>query len=121
MASAASARSPSLSGADAQSTSWAERSIRPAAASRCRRPFWRVIRPTNNTYGRSGSTPWRTRASVARFGAYSSVSTPLRITVTRSGSTAGYACNTSSRIAADTAITVSAASIAVRSQKLDSA
>ena len=32
-------------------------------------PFWRVIRPTNRTYGTAGSTPCRSSASVASCGA----------------------------------------------------
>ncbi len=46
-----------VSGAPAHSTSWTSAGRRSAARSRYGRPFWRVIRPTNTTEGRSGSSP----------------------------------------------------------------
>ena len=81
-------------------------------------PFWRVIRPTNSTYGRSGSTPNRSSASVAVCGRYSSVSMPLWITWTFASSTENSR-STSSRVPLDTAMTASASSIAVRSTHAD--
>ena len=49
--------SSGVSGAPAQRTSWAAGSRARAASSRWGTPFWRVMRPTKITEGRSGSTP----------------------------------------------------------------
>ncbi len=52
-----SAASSGVSGWPAQITSWAPGSRALAARSSTGRPFCRVIRPTNTTVGRAGSTP----------------------------------------------------------------
>jgi hypothetical protein len=57
-----SASSSGVSAAPAQSTSCADGSSRAAARSSTGTPFCRVIRPTNRTNGRPGSTPCRTSA-----------------------------------------------------------
>jgi hypothetical protein len=57
-----------VSGAPAHSTICADGSISCAAATRWPTPFCRVIRPTNTTLGRSGSTPFAVTASRAGSG-----------------------------------------------------
>ena len=82
-----------VSGAPAHNTNWASGWKSRAARTRCGTPFCRVIRPTNATIGRSGSTPWRrsTESSPENVstGAHTAVSMPLRITWMRPGSTSG--------------------------------
>ena len=110
-----------VSGAPAHSTIWTSGGSCATERRKCGRPFCRVIRPTKTTEGRSGSTPSsRTRAG-AWIGAQSAVSMPLCTTCTRSGSIAGYDASTSSRMAAETAITADAASYDVRSAHDDTA
>ena len=77
------------------------------------------MRPTKTTDGRDGSIPRRSSASVSGSNWYSSGSIPLGITTTRSGSTAGYVDKMSDRMPADTAMTASADSMAVRSHHDD--
>ena len=84
-----SAASSAVSACPAHSTSWASGSSPAAARSSTGSPFCRVMRPTKMTYGLPGSTPYLASTSVPGSGAYSRVSIPLRITLTRSGGTAG--------------------------------
>ena len=78
-----------VSGAPAQKTNWASGSIDSAATRAWSTPFCRVIRPTKTTDGRFGSTPRRSKAPVSATGRQASVSIPLWITATRSGSKPG--------------------------------
>ena len=68
MSAVTSAAISGVSGAPAARTSCASGSICSAARRRCATPFWRVIRPTNTTDGRPGSTPWRSSTSVRAVG-----------------------------------------------------
>ena len=58
-----------VSGAPAQSTTCMSGSRYRMAWTRWMIPFWRVIRPTNSTYGLALSTPKRSSASVSSVGA----------------------------------------------------
>ena len=82
-----------VSGAPAHSTSCTSGEKRWAAATRWATPFCLVIRPTNATIGRAGSTPSSastdSSAPAASTGYQTSVSIPLRTTCTRFGSRAG--------------------------------
>jgi hypothetical protein len=84
-----SASSSGVSGAPAASTSCAYGTSEAAARSSTGRPFCRVIRPTNSTYGRPRSTPCLASTPTAGSGTYSVVSTPLRITDRRSAGRSG--------------------------------
>ncbi len=86
---ATSAAISGVSGAPAQSTSWASGAKDRAARSRWTSPFCRVMRPTKTTYGLAGSMPCASRTPVPGSGAYSPVSMPLWITVTRPGAISG--------------------------------
>ncbi len=99
-----------VSGAPAHSTTCTSGGSSAQARRNSGSPFCRVIRPTKTTDGRSGSTPSSRTRSGFTIGVQSSVSMPLWTTCTRAGSIAGYDASTSSRIAADTAITAAAAS-----------
>jgi hypothetical protein len=66
-----------VSGAPAHSTSCTDGSNWLAAASRCRSPFCRVIRPTKMADGRLGSIPYLARTFGPGVGWYSEVSMPL--------------------------------------------
>ena len=77
---ATSAAISGVSGAPAHSTSWISGANWCAAATRCATPFCRVIRPTNATIGRVGSTPRSasTESSASGSTGYqTSVSMPL--------------------------------------------
>ena len=52
-----------VSGAPAHSTTCVPAGRYLIASTRCVTPFCRVMRPTNNTYGRVGSTPYLSSAS----------------------------------------------------------
>ena len=77
-----------VSGAPAHNTSCTSGANWCAAATRCATPFCRVIRPTNATIGRLGSTPSSASTDSPGSGSagyQTSVSIPLRTTCTRFG------------------------------------